>query len=80
MTAKIALPAKSTAITIVVINKTFSKPLRVVCSVELSPPPNAAPAPAEFCCKSIVNIRMTDSVIWIHGRRFWIIPIKYILS
>lgn len=76
MTARIALPAKRTAITIVVINKTFSKPLRVVCSVELSPPPNAAPAEAELCCKRIVSIRITDNVIWIHGRRFWIIPMK----
>lgn len=63
MTAKIALPANRTAITIVVINKTFSKPLRVVCRVELSPPPNAAPAEDEFCCKSIVSIKITDKLI-----------------
>lgn len=74
MTARKALPTKRIAVTIVVTNKTFSKPRLVVCRLELSPPPNAAPADAAFCCSSIVRINIIDKAICIHGRRFWSIP------
>ena len=49
--------------TIVKINRNFSKPRRVLYSPPASPPPNAPPTPALDCCSKIVAIKIMDKII-----------------
>lgn len=62
--------ANSIAMTIVVLNRTFSKP-RLVWKAELklSLPPKAPPTWAPVFWIKIIAVRITDNIIWIYGRR-----------
>ena len=74
------LATKTIATTIVVTNKTFSNPRRVVWIELASPPPKALPALAPVCWRRIESIRIQEVVIWIHGKRDCIIPIRSIVA
>lgn len=61
--------AKSIAIMIVVLNRTFSAP-RLVWNAELklSLPPKAPPTWAPVFWIRIITVSNTDKIIWIYGR------------
>ncbi len=70
MSARNAETTKSTAITIVALKITFSKPLRV-CWTELKlSPPNALPKLASLCWSKIPAMRNSERIICMYGRKF----------
>ncbi len=68
--------AKRMAITIVALNRNFSKPLRVNLVLPCSLP-KALPRLASERCRRIATTKTTDRTAWMYGRMFVIYLSKY---